>query len=927
MELNLVGTKVTINNRTLMFEQDNLTATINLTVDTTGYAYKLDMQMPKQQCTDVQLYNVLDFAKTQSDGNFQIQVTDSMFPVAGKYLCQIRGIKTTDSGVEVYHSQTFEIWVKFSALPYHIWNPVPSEFFQIEYRIGEINSHPPYPNSTTGYWMIWNPETQEYEQSEYPVGVTLPPMDDTTTNKYLTNDGENPQWRYVSVNGKTTDDTGNISLDASDIEYTQTGDSVSDYLSALENNKINKVPSATSGNLAEFDADGGIVDSGTNVNEINNEISTKQDVLVSGENIKTVNRQSILGSGNLDAGLVDDVKINNVSIVEQKIAQIIYETGLGNDSNNAATTTAIREYVNSSINAVAAYYITSDAQGDAFATKAALDYATENNQCYYAGQIRTPTRNDYTIVIADETHSGKTARYTYTENQWAFQYTFNMEFTQAQIDAINSGINAIKVQSYDNHLVNTNNPHNVTFEQVKPEGGIPKTDINPSVYASIPVIQATRDKGSRFTANTSGLALETGTILAIVFDNPVGTSSANVVLTDNILNTSTTAYLRLIDISGQGRAMNPPEDWFLANRPYLFQYDYRGGSYRFLICVTPRVTANVVQGTMDISQGGTGATTAEQARENLGAQPTLPSVVNDRYLHTNADTGALEWTEVQGGSGGFLDDILWQSPKNFGAVSGGVAGDNIKAYLDVSGEILVLKGTGAMYSAPAFYDPYLAEVGLGQTTYLVGKIFIQSGITTIGNFVFNRLYSGYQAGAFRYWNNVFGTTETQDRIGYVGGTLVLPDTITSIGNNAFLYYRAKANKFIINSTGRLAIGDNAFQGSDIWSMAIPNCTAIYGYNANAFDITTLRVFSIGGTIEDSIAFTSTLLDDASLINIANHLMLLDGETTRTITLASAVKTRLASLMGTVADNQFTQSSSGTVSLQDFITNTRGWTIA
>lgn len=195
-----------------------------------------------------------------------------------------------------------------------------------------------------------------------------------------------------------------------------------------------------------------------------------------------------------------------------------------------------------------------------------------------------------------------------------------------------------------------------------PSDGIPKTDINPSVYASIPVIQATRDEESpyRFTATTSGLALATGTLVAIVFDNAVGTSSANVVFTDNILNTTTTAYLRLIDISGLGRAINPPSDWFLANRPYLFQYDGRVGENRYLISVTPQVTANVVQGTMDISQGGTGATTASQARDNLGVaekpavKTTMDSIatVNTQYylgtqsavtisLPTSADTGDL----------------------------------------------------------------------------------------------------------------------------------------------------------------------------------------------------------------------------------------------------------------------------------------------
>ena len=35
-----------------------------------------------------------------------------------------------------------------------------------------------------------------------------------------------------------------------------------------------------------------------------------------------------------------------------------------------------------------------------------------------------------------------------------------------------------------------------------------------------------------------------------------------------------------------------------------------------------------------------------------GKQDALPTVVNDRYLHTNASTGALEWSSVSGGGSG-----------------------------------------------------------------------------------------------------------------------------------------------------------------------------------------------------------------------------------------------------------------------------------
>lgn len=110
---------------------------------------------------------------------------------------------------------------------------------------------------------------------------------------------------------------------------------------------------------------------------------------------------------------------------------------------------ADKDFVNSSINNMAAFYITSNANGDAFPTRADLLSATT---FYSGGQERVPTQNDYAIVLADESKpvgvdgSHPTTRYsyqggTYPNGQWDFQYVVNnTSLTQAQVDAINSGI-------------------------------------------------------------------------------------------------------------------------------------------------------------------------------------------------------------------------------------------------------------------------------------------------------------------------------------------------------------------------------------------------------------------------------------------------------------------------------------------------------
>lgn len=83
------------------------------------------------------------------------------------------------------------------------------------------------------------------------------------------------------------------------------------------------------------------------------------------------------------------------------------------------------EYVDEAIDRLAAYYITANARGDAFPTLHALT----NAAAYWSGgEPRTPTRNDYAVVLADESHGGAEWRYVWGvasgggEGQWEAQY-------------------------------------------------------------------------------------------------------------------------------------------------------------------------------------------------------------------------------------------------------------------------------------------------------------------------------------------------------------------------------------------------------------------------------------------------------------------------------------------------------------------------
>ncbi len=92
---------------------------------------------------------------------------------------------------------------------------------------------------------------------------------------------------------------------------------------------------------------------------------------------------------------------------------------------SASNQLADKEWIDDEIDTYAAYYITYTAAGAAFPTRAALLNATV---VYSGGVARTPTRNDYAVVLADESHGGAEWRYIYTvaagatSGQWDAQY-------------------------------------------------------------------------------------------------------------------------------------------------------------------------------------------------------------------------------------------------------------------------------------------------------------------------------------------------------------------------------------------------------------------------------------------------------------------------------------------------------------------------
>jgi len=171
-----------------------------------------------------------------------------------------------------------------------------------------------------------------------------------------------------------------------------------------------------------------VVDAGTNVQSyLTNTYTPFVEGLISGETARATSAES--------------QKIDKASIVAS------LTDSATNDQVPGAKATY--QFVNSTITSLAAYYLTKNAAGDAFATKAELTAAIASKTFYNGGAKVTPKKNDYTIVQADESHSSgssPTTRYIFDGTNWVFQYIVNnTTFTAAQLAAINSTITEEKL--------------------------------------------------------------------------------------------------------------------------------------------------------------------------------------------------------------------------------------------------------------------------------------------------------------------------------------------------------------------------------------------------------------------------------------------------------------------------------------------------
>ncbi len=224
MNITLIGNKIVQDTKFLAFEKNNGVDVINVTVDTDeSWTYKLDVKYPDKCCSCEQLYNIIDLTR---NGNVcTVVLTKDMLPFAGKYIMQLRAINSD----KVQHSDAFDAWVKYSIEPGSTYNPVPSEFYQIEQNITEINNHPPYPDSS-GFWMIWNSQTNKYELSDIPVPTVTASDIGAIPVPTTAEVGQTVVVKAVDENGKPTEWEPATLPEQAQADWMQSDDSYANYV-------------------------------------------------------------------------------------------------------------------------------------------------------------------------------------------------------------------------------------------------------------------------------------------------------------------------------------------------------------------------------------------------------------------------------------------------------------------------------------------------------------------------------------------------------------------------------------------------------------------------------------------------------------------------------------------------------------------------
>lgn len=135
------------------------------------------------------------------------------------------------------------------------------------------------------------------------------------------------------------------------------------------------------------------------------------------------------------------------------------QTVIASSTTDYPSSAATAQFVNSSIATATARFLGNYTLTDLGLTYPATDFQIETALDAYSFQS-APTNNDYVYVEIQNPQTTSVddmvKRFKFNGTNWLYEYTLNnSSFTAAEIAAIDSGVNATKVNNYDSHIADT----------------------------------------------------------------------------------------------------------------------------------------------------------------------------------------------------------------------------------------------------------------------------------------------------------------------------------------------------------------------------------------------------------------------------------------------------------------------------------------
>lgn len=437
------------------------------------------------------------------------------------------------------------------------------------------------------------------------------------------------------------------------------------------------------------------------------DLDSKQDKLISGENIKTINGESILGSGNLDieGGSGQSVLYIPQSLTEEQRSQARQNIGAGTSnfdgsynslddlptiptvpeisqdlSDDASSTTkttspkAVKDYVDGEVgsveNAISLINgkIPSAASSEnQLADKNYVNSQISTNTATFRGtyetfaelELVTATNNDYVFVIeVDSLGNEYFDRYKYVAGTgWVYEYKVeNTSFTSDQWAAIQSGITAALVTKLDALPTNTD------------LSNILDGKANKSEMSVVP--------GEGGNADKTTITLKTGTSATVLTQHQLVSGFATKV--QNAVNGNFAGLDSNGNLTDSGHK----------HSDYLTQHqDISGKANKDEMSVVAGTGANADKTTITLKEG-TSATVLTQHQDISGKQDVIQDLST---IRSGASAGATAYQKPDTGipstdlASEITEDIDNKADKVSSPVSGNFAGLDSNGNLTDSG--------------------------------------------------------------------------------------------------------------------------------------------------------------------------------------------------------------------------------------------------